>query len=282
MNHGIAGGLPSCAVRRAGVWFCAALALGIAFTAAPGHAAEMVPHRALYSMTLASADSTSGVIGARGAMQYRFADGCDGWTVETRTYLRIAYDHGSEVESTWSFITWESKDGLRYRFRINQARDGRTIEDTRGEAELEARDGPGVVWYTKPEREAVDLPAGTLFPTDHLARMLAAATAGEKRFVRPMYDGSGEEGPDLLSAVIAPIAPAERPGQAKAAGLAPSPAWHIRLAFFPQDAKDAAPVFEIGVRYRADGIAEWVEQDFGDFILDLQPTEIEILDPPVC
>ena len=71
-------------------------------------AGELVPHRALYGMVLGSATPGSGIVGAEGAMAYRFAAACDGWTVENRTYLLIRYAEGDEVETTWSFASWES------------------------------------------------------------------------------------------------------------------------------------------------------------------------------
>jgi len=266
--------------------FAVAIGIAVAFmvgnSAATVRAEGLVPHQALYQMSLESADSTSGISGARGAMLYRFADTCDGWTVETRTYLRLSYDQGDDVESTWSFITWESKDGLKYRYRVHQTRDGQPIEDIQGEAALDGPGGPGEARLSKPESTTVPLPAGTLFPTEHLVRLLQAAEKGERRFLKPMFDGASQEGPDLVSAFIVPVPPDRRAAQAKAAGLKMAPAWRMRLAFFPSGAKDAEPVFEIGVRYRADGIAEWILQDFGDFTLNLVPKKIDILPRPDC
>ena len=69
-------------------------------------------------MTLATAKSGSGVTAASGAMSYKFGDSCDGWIVENKTALTFAYSDGAPVSTTWDFVTWESKDGLHYRFRV--------------------------------------------------------------------------------------------------------------------------------------------------------------------
>ena len=37
-----------------------------------------------------------------------------------------------------SFVTWESKDGLRYRFNQKQTRNGEVDQDIRGEGEARA------------------------------------------------------------------------------------------------------------------------------------------------
>ena len=64
-------------------------ALVLLFAVAPAGAADIDPHRALYSLTLgSSAKSGSGVLGASGAMYYEWGETCDGWTVEQRFRLR--------------------------------------------------------------------------------------------------------------------------------------------------------------------------------------------------
>ena len=88
--------------------------LAIAAPAATG--AEIAPHRALYSMTLGSARNNSGVVDARGTMDYEWGETCDGWTIEQRYRLKMRYGETPDADIVSSFVTWESKDGLRYRF----------------------------------------------------------------------------------------------------------------------------------------------------------------------
>ncbi len=250
--------------------------------AAPAWVGGLTPHRVLYRVSLASTSAASGITGADGATVYRFADGCDGWTVEKQTYLRLRYEGGREVESTWTFVSWESKDGLRYRFRTRHVRDGETVEVLHGTAALEGRGGAGVVRFFKPADTTIDLPAGTLFPTEHLRALITAAGGGKSPFARVVFEGTSLEEPEEISAVMGKLAARERKALADAAGLADVPAWRMRLAFFPLTSRAAVPAFEIDVHYRADGIAGDMRQDFGDFVLDMTPGEIEILPPPEC
>ena len=55
-----------------------------AFVTLPAAAAEIAPHRALYTMELATAKSDSGVAAANGTMAYQWGETCDGWTIEQR------------------------------------------------------------------------------------------------------------------------------------------------------------------------------------------------------
>src|SRR5262245_9871955 len=86
--------------------------------------AEIAPHRALYTMSLGTARNDSGVVDAGGTMDYECGETCDGWTIEQRYRLKMRYGETPDVEIISSFITWESKDGLRYRFNQRQTRNG--------------------------------------------------------------------------------------------------------------------------------------------------------------
>src|SRR2546430_9055501 len=112
--------------------------------------AEITPHRALYSMTLGSARNDSGVVDARGTMQYEWGETCDGWTIEQRYRLRIRYGETPDADIVSSFVTWESKDSLRYRFNQKQTRNGELDQDIRGEARLDAPGNSGVAEFIKP------------------------------------------------------------------------------------------------------------------------------------
>lgn len=259
-------------------------ALGVVAMAVPGHAAaaELLGHRALYRMTLGSADSSSGIVGARGAMLYSFADSCDGWTVENRTHMQIQYEEGEEVASTWSFVGWEAKDGLSYSFRLRHVRDGRTIEKLQGRATLDHRGGPGLARLTIPPDTTIELPPGTMFPTDHLQALIAAARNGDNFLSRAVFDGTTLDNPFKISAFIGKPVTATGGVLAETPGLAPRPAWWMRLAFFPLASRAAAPEYEIELDYRDDGIADRIVQDFGDFTLGLDADAIEILSAPDC
>ena len=165
-------------------------AVPAATQAAPAGAGGLTPHRMLYRLSLASASPGSGMTGADGATVYRFAEGCDGWTVGKQTYLRLRYEGRAEVKSTWSFVSWESKDGLRYRFRMRHDRDGKTVEVLQGTAALDRPGGAGVARFLKPADTTIDLPAGTLFPTQHLRALIGAAREGESPFARVVFEGA--------------------------------------------------------------------------------------------
>lgn len=244
-------------------------------------AADLTPHRAMYTMSLQAARPASGISGASGAMTYKFSDACDGWTVENRTALTFAYNEGAQVTTTWEFVTWESKDGLRYRFHVRSVRDGALAEEIDGTATLEGPGKGGAARFTKPTDMTVKLPKGTLFPTEHTVRLIERAQAGDKIFNRVVFDGSGVEGPFEVNALVGKKVPA---GTGDDAGdpFTKVPSWHFDMAFFPTASSGAVPDYEVSLRYFQNGVAKDVVQSFGDFALRARLDKIEPLPKPDC
>ena len=106
-------------------------------------AAEIAPHHALYSMSLGATHGDAGVTGAGGTMAYQWGESCDGWTVEQRYRLKMAYAESQDVSISSNFVTWESKDGLRYRFNQKETRNGTDNDEIRGTAKLDGADKGG-------------------------------------------------------------------------------------------------------------------------------------------
>lgn len=113
-----------------------ALTAACALLAAPVFAADIQPHRAIYSLSLGTARTSSGVLGADGAMLYEWGETCGGWTVEQRFRLRLEYADQDATEITSNLVTWESKDGSRYRFNETRTRNGDIDQQIKGEAHI--------------------------------------------------------------------------------------------------------------------------------------------------
>lgn len=249
--------------------------------ASAGAGERLQPHEAVYRMTLGPGSHAVDVASAEGLMVYRAAHECGGWTVENRTVIRYSQASGQTVEDKWVFASWESDDGRAYRFRVLHETDDETSRIA-GTARLEGEGPNGVASYSLPEETTLELPAGTLFPTDHLGRLLAAAKAGEKIFNRVVFDGTTRENPYLVNVVITPRPPSAEPSLAQAAGAPAAPVYWTRGAFFPYRESSELPEFEMTIELRVDGIAERVEQVFEDMTLRGTLLSVKLLPQPEC
>ena len=116
--------------------------------AAPAPAA-LLAHKALYTLTLATAKGND-VIAARGTMGYEVTDACDGWAVRQRLRMTITNSEGQDIEMASDYATWESKDGLKFRYHMRQTTDTAVTSQTDGDAFLQKSGSTGEAHYTSP------------------------------------------------------------------------------------------------------------------------------------
>ena len=242
--------------------------------ALPLAAAELVGHRAIYTLTLETARGD--VIGASGTMGFEVIDACDAWAVRQRLAITVTGRDGTDLDLTSDYTTWESKDGLRLRFRMRQATEDAVVTDMAGTASLERIGGPGRATYTQPVDTTRELPAGTMFPTAHTEAILAAARAGTRFIALPLFDGTSAEGAqDSTVAIAGWTQPAANPWP----DLAALPSVRVRIAFFEREGNKQQPEYEVGMRYWENGIADQLIMDFGDYVLSGKLTELTLPKP---
>src|SRR5205823_2119061 len=223
----------------------------------------------------------SGVVDARGTMQYEWGESCDGWTIEQRYRLRMRYGETPDADIVSSFVTWESKDGLRYRFNQKQSRNREVDQDIRGEARLDAPDGGGVAEFIKPKPQTLKLDPGVLFPSAHTILLIDKAKEGENFISRQVFDGATDENAVQISAAIGTkiTGDATTPVQSP---LLQRPGWRVRLAFFPADNSVEKPDYELGMLLLDNGVSRDMLIDYGEYAIRAKLDEIEPLTKPNC
>ncbi len=268
---------------------------------------RLAPHRGLYEMNLSEVRQGGNVSNAKGVMYYRFQPLCDGWEVETRVALRLGYGSGSEsetVDTKWSFSSFETFDEKRLSFQVDHSQGDNLLEVYDGDAVRDADTGQGSADFYVPGGAQSKLPKGTLFPARHLAHLLETARRGGVMDRSTVFDGASIVNPYTVNTVVvgrvenAPLAgilpqspkaaqsavdeAKAVPAKLNAAEQVNQPVWRFRMAYFPLAKTASLPDFELEIDYREDGVATRIEQDFGDFVLDLTPSKIEALPYPDC
>ena len=229
---------------------------------------KIAPHRAAYELKLEEVVSGSQIVHAEGFMSFDWLRRCDGWTSDQRLFLVITYPENRTIKFKAVSVTWESDDGLRFRFNIS--RDGVGDEEERivGEATLKRIGGPGEVKYESPKGKKEKLPAGTVFPTRHTLLLLQKALSGERFDKQKVFDGGELKGVSPVTAIFFPKqAKIDLPKPVK--GYSPKPVFPMKLAFFAPSGGDAAqdslPESEYKIFYQANGVAPRLHLNFGDF-----------------
>jgi hypothetical protein len=243
-------------------------------------AAELLPHRATYALSLEAARSGSVVTGIEGTMAIDWAEVCEGWTITQRLKFKLIGVDGEELDNDIGFSSFESHDGLTYRFALRAVRDGEVTEELRGRAQLDGKGQPGKAIYQEPAGEIRNLPKGTVFATEHTILLLKAAEAGQALLSLPVFAGGTLDGALDVNALISPRQPGQaRPGLDPAAGR---PFWRVRLAFFRSDEPMSEPEYEVAVRMLDNGVGAEFTFEYEEFAMRAALDKLEMLPRPRC
>lgn len=267
----------------------AALALTLAVSsalAAPGLGGGIVPHRAVYDLTLKPGTKTDRDISnvdGRLVFELTGAD-CVGYTIHTRFISRIMATNGRAAVSDIQALSWESTDGSLFTFSSQQFVNSDLREETKGQAE---RRGDGlVVKLEQPEESTFVAPGDVAFPTRHVVELLEAAAAGRRLLQVPIYDGS-EQGLQVFetTAVIGEPRDDPAPGEEALAGgvLKGQRAWPISMAYFKGERDgEETPEYQQSFLLYANGVTGGLTLDYRDFVLSGKLSELDILDEAAC
>lgn len=239
-------------------------------------AVDLLSHRAAYRLTLADADAGSGLAGVRGGLVLEWRAACDGWLSQQRLGFVTEMDEGPGYTYDVRFSSWESRDSTQLRFNVRTFDGSEMQEEYRGLARLAAPGDAGTAHYQLPQPEDLPLPAGTLFPTAHVAEIIAAARAGERLLSREVFDGSGE---DALTRAVAAIGTMRRVTLAEGGE---QDTWPVSIAYFAAEGDDTLPQFEISFDLSAGGVLDNVRLDYGEFTLQARLEKLETFGPPDC
>jgi hypothetical protein len=246
--------------------------------------APIAPHRAIYTMGLASVKNGSTITDVSGHMLFEWRDVCDGWAIQQHMQLHFTYADSDDQDVVSTELTWEAKDGKRYNFNIRRVTNGQETENYRGKA-VQNPDGSVSVAYSTPEGKTLQLPVGTLFPSAHTALILQDAARGENFFTRRVFDGSDEDGSSDISVFVTPQHAADDAGlnaKVKENPLLSGTAWPVHMAFFKTDDKAEEPDYEMDLNLFANGVARRLKIDYGDFSVMGNLDEIQELPAANC
>lgn len=258
-------------------------ALALLVLAGSASAAVLAPHRAVYELKLRSTRGSTQVDQVRGRIVYEFkGDACGGYALNFRQVTEIASENGDTNVSDLRSETWEDGAAKSFKFAAQNFLNQKLDRDTDGKAERE----PDAlkVKRTKPEKASDIFDKTTLFPTEHLIKIIEAAQNGQALLEARVYDGSeaGDKSYDTLSVIgkqdDKQAADIEAPAKAKE--LEGVVHWPVTISYFEHDKADSAegtPDYEMSFDLYANGVSRALRIDYGEFVLDGDLKELQFL-----
>lgn len=244
-------------------------------------ASGIVPHRAIYDLTMQRADDGANAVQMSGRMVIELSETCDSFLLNQRMLTRVDDRDGRQRLNDFRVAALEGKRGLRFRFTIENYLNGELAEVEAGRARMSSPGGSGVAVYEKPESRSVNLPAGTVFPVGSNIRILEAAIAGERSLRDTLFDGSGD-GLYLATSYIGKRSTAGSPEARKMPVLRDLATWQVQSAFFSLAEEKDVPEFETHFRLFENGVSGNMTLDYGDVVLAAELVDLAIVERPDC
>jgi hypothetical protein len=242
--------------------------------------AALQPHVAAYRLALGGQSGASGLLEVRGGLVIEWQRECDGWASRQRLGFVAATEAGDTMSHDVRFTSWEATDGSLLRYVVRSYESDELQEEYRGIAELAPDDG-GVADFTAPREEAIKLPPGTVFPTEHMQLVLDAAAAGQRFVSHEVFDGFGFDALTQVTSVIGEAEPAERT-DVHAPDVGSKSAWPVSMAYYNIERGEGEPDFQATFLLDDKGVLYDVNLDYGDFRLAASLEQLELLDRPDC
>lgn len=258
------------------------LALKVATPMAVAQAGPLlVPHRAVYDLSLDDSADSSSVTGIAGRMVYEFdGSACDGYTVTYRFVTRVDTDEASQL-SDLQTTTYEDPAGKTFSFASKSYVDQKLDKEIRGTATLQA--DAISVRLQKPEPKSVSI-AKTLFPTQHLLELIDKAKAKETFYETTIFDGSEDADKVMTTTVVIgrsePAGPRD-PELEAMNELGDEPSWPVEIAYFDlsEGTGEEIPSYRIAFKLHENGVTRDLLMDYGDFAMKGQLVDLELLKP---
>lgn len=256
---------------------------GSFFLTFPGHAGavDLASHKAIYDIRLTSAKSGSQVLDVRGKMLYVIKKSCDGWISDHKFNLNYEYSGSPAVQVETKFTSFEGLDGKILNFSSNRMSNGELDQELRGKAKIIAG-GKSAAIYSLPDDLSYKLAPETLFPAAHTLHLIGAAEQGQKLYNATVFDGSDDQGPVEINAVIGKkIAADDKPKMDK--GLTGVEGWSIRLAVFPKQGEEQdISDYEMTMELLKNGVVKNMTVDYHDFSVSQKLVAIEPVKAEEC
>lgn len=261
--------------------------LGLGAVEASAQSVVLAAHRAVYELGLAKSDRSAGVSSVTGRLVFEFSGSvCAGYTMNMRFVSRIGDNDGKLIITDTRASTWEAGDGKKLRFNSTQYVNSRLAETTIGSA-THKKDGEDIaVVLKKPKAKSLTIGKKTLFPTDHLIRLIEAAKDKKRIVLLPVFDGS-ETGEKVYqtTAIIGRVGKNkdENSVARKTSQLKNIRFWPVSIGYFDGGKPgEETPAYQLSFDLYENGISDRLTLDYGKFALKGKLQKIEFLDEPSC
>src|SRR3984957_1692360 len=259
--------------------------------AAAAASSPFLAHQALYDLSLLKSRGSNSINSARGRILYSFSgSACEGYTSEFRQVSEMNSGEDKVTLSDLRSTSWEDATGKTCRFKIDSRMNDVDSSPVDGIAE---RVGDHItVKLKQPQTKTFTLEGSTVFPTEQIQHIIAAARDGKSILEQTVYDGSdnGEKVFTTLAVIGQPIR-----GDRTIASPDPSTEndvmksatrWPVTVSYYDRDAKseegEQTPLYAMSFELFENGVSRALVLDYNDFVISGELGRFNVKDSKPC
>lgn len=242
----------------------------------------LASHRIVYDLSLDQGAPSRDISSARGRIVIDFSgDACDGYALSFRQVTELGSEIGPRVIDART-TSFEDGTAKTYRFKTESSTAGAPAETVDGTAK---KAGEGYeVTLRAPEAETHRETVPTMFPSEQMKALIAAARAGKTTLNARLYDGAntGKDVYETLSVIGRPVTGEPAEPALRRPELKDVKRWPVTMSYFKVGSEESTPAYTVSFDLYENGIGGSVKLDYGSFALRGTVTNLDLRPASDC
>jgi len=240
--------------------------------------AQLLSHRATYSLNIQNIKDNSFLEGGQGQTYFEIIENCGGWKVKEDYVLVYELPNEKTANSYSSYSTYENYLGTKHSFELKENSQFSGSKSYQGFVEKNNKKIIGSLINDSISKLSFN--KDVLFPIKHLLELLKAANDGKKILTKKVFFGNeDQEFVKIVSAFIGQLRYAKTENFDFLKG---KKIWPIKVAFYKEKSKQENPEYEIYIEIDSLGVVHSYKVDYGNFEIKAFLKKFEVLPKTNC
>ena len=243
----------------------------------PSYALQLLSHKATYTLNVENIKN-SFLEGGQGQTFFEIQEVCDGWNVREDYVLIYELPNKKSAKSYSSFTTFENKNSTKHSFQLTEKSDLNGQNDYQGFVEKNKNNILGSIINQKIKKLSFN--KNTLFPLEHLQKIIEKAKRGQSIFTSEVFFGNEEN--NHIKTVSTFISNKKQAKVHNSKDFSKIMVWPIKIAFYSKAENKTKPDYEISLELDEVGVVYSYKVNYGDFEVKAQLKDFEVIEKKFC
>ena len=247
------------------------------FLVNPSYGLQLLSHKATYSLNVENIKN-SFLEGGQGQTFFEIQEVCDGWEVKEDYVLMYELPNKKSAKSYSSFTTFENKNSTQHSFQLIEKSDFNGKNNYQGFIEKNKNNISGSIINQNIKKLSFN--KNTLFPLEHLQKIIKKAKEGQSIFTSDVFFGNDEK--KYIKTVSTFIGNEKQTKVHNNIGSSNITVWPIKIAFYTKSENKTNPDYEISLELDQSGVVYTYKVDYGDFEVKAKLKDFKVIKQKVC